>query len=84
MRLGETFSSPKSITDSQARFTPSTTSLVKWEAWQHVMTIAKSTFTTLSIAQSDSSWFKPADYRQYRLREADADTVRPFISDQLW
>jgi hypothetical protein len=48
------------------------------------MTIAKSTFTTLSIAQSDSSWFKPADYRQYRLREADADTVRPFISDQLW
>lgn len=82
VRLGEAFASKKVIKDNYATFTPSVTKLVKWDSWNNVMTIAKSTFTTLYL--SDSTWWIPADYRQYRLREADADTVRPFISDQVW
>lgn len=55
---------------------------LKWDDWQHVKTQAKDTFTRMSIATSDSSWWNPAaNVRQYRLREADADTVLHNVTD---
>ena len=45
--------------------------------WKHLITFAEcDTLYTLSIAQSDSSWWSPNyNFLQYRLRETTADTT---------
>ncbi len=55
----------------------STRNKIRWEGgWHYVWSCKKDTLYRMGIAPTDSSWWNPAaTYRQYRLREADADTV---------
>jgi len=54
-----------------------------WEGgWHQIWSCKKDTLYRMEISASDSSWWNPAaTHRQYRLREADADTVLHFIAD---
>ncbi len=58
---------------------------VKWDTWNTIWaTCKKDTLYRIGIAQTDSSWWNPAaDVRQYRLREADADTVSHNVADYI-
>lgn len=64
--------------------TDNRTQNLQWSDWQNILTSAKNTLTRMGIAADDSSWWNPAaDVRQYRLREADADTVFHYITDYI-
>jgi len=58
--------------------------VVKWTPWIDIFTSAKKdTLYNLSISSADSSWWTPANLRQYLLIETDADTVRPYLTDYV-
>ncbi len=61
----------------------STRNSMRWEGgWNYIWSCKKDTLYRLDIAEGDSSWWMPAaTHRQYRLREADADTVFFEIAD---
>lgn len=74
VRLIEVFSPQPQQRDFLGTYTPRG-KVVSYGAWQDLISATDFTLNTLSIAQSDSSWWKPNyNYLQYRLREADADT----------
>ena len=53
----------------------STATVVEWGGWNNIFSSVKTdTLYILSIAQSDSSWFSPANVRQYRTFSDDTDT----------
>ncbi len=56
---------------------------LKWTAWYNIYSCKKDTLYRLVISPSDSSWFQSGNFRQYRLVEADADTVLHNITDFL-
>ena len=58
------------------RRTYSTAKIVKWDSWESVWNL-KSTNTLYSIyiARTDSSWWMPANFRQYRTYRLDTETV---------
>ena len=61
----------------------STRNQIRWDAvWNSIWSCKKDTLYRMGIASADSSWWNPAaTYRQYRLREADADTVFFEVAD---
>ncbi len=56
---------------------------VRWEGgWHNIYTCKKDTLYRKSVSAAGDAWWSPAStYRQYRLREADADTVGHEIAD---
>ena len=56
---------------------------VKWTGWNNIYSAKKDTLYRLYIAPSDSTWFQPANVRQYRAAEADADSVILNVTDFL-
>jgi len=56
---------------------------VKWTTWNNIWSCKKDTLYRVYISPSDSTWFQPANVRQYRLTEADADTVIHNLTDFL-
>lgn len=83
MRLGEDFSSRASIKDAISTFTPATSHLVKWYPWHYLFTATEGTPGKLSLNGSDSTWWVPSTYRQYRTYDADSAATRPYISDHM-
>lgn len=60
------------------------TERVTWnDTWNNIFTCAKDSLYELYISPSDSTWFMPSTLIQYRLREADADTVKHYFTDYL-
>lgn len=61
------------------------TTNVQWDDWNSIFTTCKKdTLYRLGIAASDSSWWNPAvDVIQFRLLEADADTVLHNVSKYI-
>ena len=58
---------------------------LRWEQiWHGLKSMKKDTLYRFTISPNDTSWFNTAaDVRQYRLWEADADTVLPNVADYL-
>lgn len=50
--------------------------VVKWTSWGSLMDLkSTNTLEQLNIAQADSSWWSPYNFRQYRTYRRDTETV---------
>ena len=56
---------------------------IQWQqAWHNINSFKKDTLYQMPIHPANTAWYNVAhDIRQYRLWEADEDTVLPFISE---
>lgn len=61
------------------------TAVIKWDAWKSIFNLkSTNTLYKLSMTTSDSSWWIPANLRQYRTYKLDAasvDTCTVYIID---
>ena len=74
VRLLAIFAPKPQQKDFLGTYTPRSKVIAR-SVWHNIITATDFTFNTISIAQSDSSWWSPNyNYLQYRIREADADT----------
>ena len=76
VRFGRVYAPQPSLNDWLFdTYTPAP-KVVRWGTWNFITSIAKSTDYDISISPSDSTWWKQTyNIMQFRLLEADADTV---------
>ena len=60
------------------------TEKVVWnDTWNNIWSCKKDTLYEKKISPADSTWFIQSVMYQYRLTEADADTVKHYITDYM-